>query len=373
LALPHTDSSEAQARQLAGIARWQACLLLGAAVFACLLLAVFFLALGAYTGWQAGSVAAREGARASATMELQQQCQRVPADLDAGNVELALMRLDALWQAAHVPACWYELAPTAHAALRHTLSSPSPAPAASATPAPNRHMTATTPAPTAERNRAFDLPALLAEAQAALEQGDYSDAISTLDAIASVDKDFQRARVRQMLHDALSRHALTLYRSGKLSEAILQTNRAELYDDVGELNYERYVAELYLRARRNLGIDPGEAARLFTEIALQYSPNYMNGAIQGDRQAALGAYGEALLLQGDPCQSLAQLEQALALQPAAPQLSRDGLVLLQQQATAQCHAQTPTGESDAADTAPVQTQPVGTRTEPSTPAEQPPD
>ena len=141
---------------------------------------------------------------------------------------------------------------------------------------------------------------------------------------------------------ALSAQALLLYRSGKLSEAIVLTDRAEVYGDIGELNYERYVAEQYLTGQRYKTTNPALAVLRFNEIYYQHNSNYMNGQVVGELQDALRYYGDALAFQGDACQARDQYAAALELYPTYSQVSRGELTTRQQQAALDCGAQPPT-------------------------------
>ena len=198
------------------------------------------------------------------------------------------------------------------------------------------------PTPGADANGFdYDLDALLAEARADLSARDYPAAIDTLEAIIGLDGDFKREHVRGLALQALSAQALLLYRSGKLSEAVVLTDRAEVYGDIGELNYERYVAEQFLTGQRYKTTNPALAVLRFNEIYYQHNPNYMNGQIVGELQDALRYYGDALAFQGDACQARDQYAAALALYPTYSPVSRGELNARQQQAALDCGTQQP--------------------------------
>src|SRR5690606_12540845 len=80
----------------------------------------------------------------------------------------------------------------------------------------------------------FDLDALLVEAQTFISQGNYIDAISTLDALVAIDPTFQRETVNGLLYNSLTQRASRLYQTegGSLAEAILLTDRAAEYGDI---------------------------------------------------------------------------------------------------------------------------------------------
>ena len=168
-----------------------------------------------------------------------------------------------------------------------------------ATDAPLPTIAATVP-PTAESTFEYDLDALLDEAQIDTGRQNYRRAIDTLDAIIAIDGEFQSERVNSMYFEALTAQAQTLYRTGKLSEAIVVTGRAEAHGDIGQLNYERSIARSYLDGQRLKVINPGESVRLFSNIVYTFEHgDYMNGQILAELQEAHYNYGDAFAFQGD--------------------------------------------------------------------------
>lgn len=319
------------------------CLLWLLVAFLSLLVALGIVLLAAYAGWNTGVQAAQSNATGTADIELREQCDLLRQNLEDANLELARSRIEWLRRVVPAPDCLYMLAPTATAAYLNGQPRPTASPTQTTIP-----VTATTvptvevavPATQAENEaeRSYDLDALLAEALADLEARNYTAAIDTLEAIVSIDDSYERERVRGMLLEALSAQALALYRSFKLSEAIVLTERAEVYGDIGELNFERYVADTYLIGQRSKTTNPAEAVRRFGEIYYQHNPNYMNGQVVGELQDALRYYADALLLQGEACQALEQYAAALALQPRTSLVSRGALTTNQQEAAQACGA-----------------------------------
>ena len=352
--------------QLEKRGRRTACLLWLAVTALCLLTALAVVMTAAYAGWDAGLGSARANATGAAATESQGQCDQLARNLADGNLELARSRMDWLRQRMPVPSCVLTLAPTATAARLQTQPSATIIPPKTAVPT----QTQTVPTPALEPlntavsgadDWAYDLDALLAEAQAETEARNYGAAIQSLEAIVSIDEDFQRERVRSMLLEALTAQALAHYRSFKLSEAIVLTERAEDYGDIGELNYERYIADTFLIGQRSKSANPAEAVRRFSEIVYQHNPNYMNGLVQGELQDALRYYGDSLLLSGEACQALEQYGAALALQPGASLVSRGLLTAKQQEAAQACGAQNSDAGSQAG-SAPAGTPlPIGVR------------
>ncbi len=312
----------------------------------CLLVAGVAILGGVYAGWNTGLATARAQAAVAAASYARQQCERIPADLEAGKLPLARSRLEDLRALPQTPACLPIFAPTATAAA--SLASLQPSPSASPWRQPTR---APTEAPvitppmrpaTVASDAEYDLEALLAEARRDLGEHDYASAIDTLDAIISLDPDFQRELVRRLILDALKAQALGLFRSGNLSEAIILTERAESFGDIGELNYERLIALLYLDGQRLKRANPALAAQKLRQIVYDYgSASYMNGAVIGELQEALLYYADALAFQGDACPALEQYESALSLQPGYSRVSPGELAAKRDAARVACNQQTP--------------------------------
>ena len=346
--------------------RRRGCLLWTLAIAFSLLAALFIVLAAAYAGWNAGVNDARAESTQGVQVEMQGQCELLRQNLADGKLGLAQSRIDWLRSQSSPSSCLLEIAPIATAAYLNAQPSPTQKPTQTPAPATWTPAPSWTPQPPATATRAeptwsYDLEALLADALAELDQGDYPAAIQSLEAIVSIDDNFQRDSVRAMLLEALTAQALTLYRRFDLSEAIVLTERAENYGDIGELNYERYIADTFLIGQRNKTANPAEAVRRFSEIVYQHNPNYMNGLVVGELQDALGYYGDALLLAGDACRALEQYGSALALQPVRNLVSPAALRSKQTDAAQACGSST----SDAAGSAAIApvgtTQPIGAR------------
>ena len=344
------------------------CLVWAALSTILLLMAGLVVMLAAYAGWGSGVEAARANATGTAQLNQRQQCERIPADLAAGNLDLARTRIESLLREAPAPDCLLPLLPAATAAFLQAQPSETAAPTLTATPpvptVTPRPIAATPTSLADDSGWAFDLDALLTEANADLNAGDYAAAIATLDAIIGIDGDFKREQVRGLALKALAAQALSLYRTGKLSEAIVLTDRAEVYGDIGELNYERYIAEQYLTGQRYKTTNPALAVLRFNEIYYQHNPGYMNGQVVGELQDALRYYGDALALQGDACQAQAQYAAALELYPNYSPVSRGELVAKQQQSALDCGAQQPAPGQNGNGQSAVTPQAIGVRATP---------
>ena len=330
--------------------RGVACLLWGLAAGFCLLSAGLIVSGAVYAGWNTGLATARAESTAAMQDYARQQCDRIPSDLLGGNLRLAQSRLEHLAKLRQTPACLPLMASTATVVFLLSASSPTlpptatatatplPPTAAPATLAPTRAPTAT--APSVDIAAGFDLPALLAEAQGALRQRDYPAAIDTLDAIISIDGDFQRDSVQRLMMEALTAQALALYRSGRLSEAIVLTDRAEELGNIDDLYHERYIALLYLAGQRYKTSNPAEAVRSFSSLYHEFGlRDYVNGPIAADLQEAHRNYAMALALQGDHCPAQGQFEAARQLNPAFSRVNLADLTARLNQSIEACQAQ----------------------------------
>ncbi len=320
--------------------------------FVCIVLAALIALAFAYAGWNSGIAVARENATATGEADAREQCQRIQDDMDAGNQQLLQTRLAYLLMMTPAPPCLSEIIPRATALYQGSQPTAIPQPTEPIQPTATMPSQAATAAATIEDGPVYDLEALLLEAQADIVSQQYQRAVDTLDAIIAVDESFQRDRVRELLFAALTSQATGLFRSGRLSEAILTTGRAENYGDVEGLNYERAVAELYLRGLQLKIANPGEAVRLLSVIVYEHRlGNYLNGQIMTELQGAHRNYGDALAFRGDHCRARDQYEAALALQPAVTTISRATVTDKRDRANELCPAPNQTGASGQTRTA----------------------
>lgn len=344
--------------------RGLACLLWGLGAGFCLLVASLIVSGAVYAGWNTGLATARAESTAAIQAYARQQCDRIPADLLGGNLRLAQSRLEHLATLRQTPDCLPLMASTATVVFLLSASSPTPPATETATSfqptAPPATDAPTATAPSGDSSAGFDLDALLAEAEGALRLRDYPAAIDTLDAIISIDGGFQRESARRLMMEALTAQALALYRSGRLPEAIVLTDRAEELGSIDELYHERYIALLYLAGQRYKTVNPAEAVRNFSSLYYEFGlRDYVNGPIATDLQEAQHNYAMALALQGDHCPAQAQFDAALQLNPAISRVNLADLNARRNQSVEACQAQRGEAASSAG-AAPV-TQPTATR------------
>lgn len=164
----------------------------------------------------------------------------------------------------------------------------------------------------------FDLAGLLAEAREQISFNEWSDAIDTLDAIIAIDANYEKTEVERLLFQSLTSEANRLFQTGSLAEAIVLTDRAEEFGDVENLNYERWIAGLYLDAQRYVDVNRAEAIRLLNIIVREQNLiNYQGGAASKMLFDQYVAYAEALEFSSDYCLAVAQYDNAIQLNTSA--------------------------------------------------------
>lgn len=287
-----------------------------------LLLAGGVVFMAGFAGWNEGLRVAVNNATATQNSDILTQCERIPQDLQNGNLGLAERRFESLNVFAPPPPCVAQYAPTATAVYLQSLPTPTPTPTETPTPTPTEVVVEVTqaiqiaePTPISTSASGFNLSALLAEAQQFIAEGKFNEAVDTLEAIAAVDATFETSTVDRLLYQALTSDARNLFRSGRnLAQAVLLTNRAEQYGDVGELGYERYIAELYLQAQIYRDVNFPQAIRLLTQIVYQQGlTNYMGGEALRQLNTQTVKYADSLALSGDYCAAQAQYDSSLAM------------------------------------------------------------
>ena len=335
-----------------------------------LVLSALVVSASAFAGWNAGIGVARENATLTSEAEFQEQCERIGSDIDAGKGQLVKTRIDFLLKQTPMPPCLTDHLPRATALVALQEPSPALAPTATlvvtATPQPTVVVVRATATVAAEPPIEYDLDDLLAEAQNDVALQNYQRAIDTLDAIIAIEEDYQRDQIRSMYFAALKAEAHILFRSGRLSEAIIMTGRAVAYGDIAELNYERFIASLYLDGLRLKAANPGESVRNFSSIVYENGlGNYMSGKVIGELQEAHRNYGDVFANQGDHCRARDQYEAALALQPASSSIRRSTVADQRDRASEACDG-VPVGpaETTAAVTRPATPAGIGIRPSP---------
>jgi len=324
------------------------------------------LVIGAtVVGFNSGVTIARSNATATQVSQIQVQCDRMQVDVENGNAGLLQRRIEELEKQTPAPDCLTVIIPTATQLYLDTLPTatftPTETPTPTITPTLEATSTETVIEATAETVATtdtgssslfdFDLDGLLAEAQGQMAESNYQDAIDTLDAIIAIDENFQRSTVESLYFNALTSEATRLFRTGQLAEGIVITGRAEAYGDIQGLNYERFIAQLYLDAQRLKITNPAESVRLFSRIAYEQGlTNYLNGQVMTELQEAYANYGDALTELGNACAARDQYTLALQLQTVGSNINRAEVTTKQTSATQACTGAVPAGQLTPAET-----------------------
>lgn len=202
-----------------------------------------------------------------------------------------------------------------------------------------------TPAITINPSGQFDLPALLATARRQIDLGQLADAYNTLDIIIRVDENYERNTVRSLMNLVLTRQARPLYASlDTLAEAIRLTDMAEEYGDIGDLNYERLIAGLYLNVISASGSGNHAIAIRRIQDILRYQTTYKGINLNEMLFREYVAYGDALVAGYQACQAVSQYQQALSLFYNAAVDSKRSIAQAQCTASTQPTASAPIGD-----------------------------
>ncbi len=277
-------------------------------------LAVIIVALASFAGWTSGQHIAQTNATATQSAAIQEQLNRIPADVSSGNQVLLNARIQYLATLTPGVPGMTDIVATATAVYLNALPTATPTPGITPTVATTVAPTIAVPQATVQAGGlVVDLAALLSDAQTAIAVSDWDAAIESLDIILSADPNFEQATVRQLMSQALTSKALALFRSGDtadLAEANLLTDRARQYGDVADLEYESYIAAQYLDAINSEGVDYNKAIQALTNVYNQV-PNYRDVRSRLFNQYA--AYGDALVAGGQVCLAVVQYQNALNL------------------------------------------------------------
>ncbi len=282
------------------------------------LLGLFGLAivgLSAGAGWTNGQRSARSTAAATAQLGNQAQADAVSNDIAAGNLGLADTRIRYL--ATHVPNLPQLPGLLQTGTAIYVLLQPTATHTPTATPTPTLTPDGSTTEPTVDATPTLSDPYNLTErlnrAQSEVSLGGWQNAIDELDIILAIDPNYEAVTVRNLMSRALNEQALVLYRTGSLAEAIYLTDRAEEFGTLKDgLNYERYVATLYLSARSKVGTSDYTGALAALSEIYNLAPNYNNGEISQMLFRTYVSYGDGLTYSA-PCFAVEQYNAALRI------------------------------------------------------------
>ncbi len=294
--------------------RGPGCLTYGLLGIGILGFALLIIALSGFAGWASGQRIAQFNGAATQSAVINEQLGRMSADVSSGNTVLLQARLNYLLVLTPGVSGLETIIQTATALYENNL------PTATLMPSPTANIvptaTVTPVAALADGTPLFDLPALLQEAQTDMSLLDWPKAISTLDLIMAADSTFEAQQVRALMLQALTEQAQFLFRgsdAANLAEALQLYDRIQSFSDVGDvtqLNFEAYIASLYVDAINAAGIDYNLTIQRLSEIYTQ-TPNYRD---VGRRliDAYIG-YGDAWVAQGQSCAAVPQYQNALNL------------------------------------------------------------
>jgi tetratricopeptide (TPR) repeat protein len=140
---------------------------------------------------------------------------------------------------------------------------------------------------------------LLAQAEAALDQGDWDAAIAILAEIHRSHPDFETERVRAALGRAYQERGVARIKEYRLQEGILDLDHAETYGELSEAaEAHRVWATLYVRGNGLWGADWPAAIAIFED--LHRAAPYFHDTIAKLHGAYVG-YGDQLQAGGDLC------------------------------------------------------------------------
>ena len=283
--------------------------------------------LAGTAGWTEGHRIADATASATLARGINIQLERIPTDVANGNLRNLGVRLEFL--ATFTPGVpgvpqLRETATALFLTSQPTLTlTPTPSETPTASPEPVEQTAEATPedagapgtgAPQPTASLVYDLDSLLADAQLHIRFNEYDQAYDTLDAIIRIDENFQRTVVRAMMNEVLIAQAAALYHSTAdtdLAEAIRLTDLAEEYGAIGELDYERLIAGMYLDIQRAMATYSYATAIQLLHGVRGYQDAYRGHDFRVMLFNAYVAYGDAWGLGGDYCQAATQYDLAL--------------------------------------------------------------
>jgi hypothetical protein len=258
---------------------------------------ILIVALAGAAGWTTGGRQAAVNSTATQNAAIGDQLARIPTDIADGNLVLLNARIQFLATLTPAVGGIGEVIATAtslHLTLQPTATltptqtaTPTASPTATATLDPN--LPSPTPGP------AYNLAALLAEAQGDFVAGEYDEAADLAEAIMTLDPTFETGTVRGLLTDSLTTLARNAYNAmqparGNQIVGRIQSLGLPLADG---LAYERDVGEIYLNAISTIGISYPQAISALQQLISFGQGRYYNEAVNLLYRQYI-AYGDAL-------------------------------------------------------------------------------
>ncbi len=288
------------------------CMLTGVIVGLLLLIAVAIVAMAAAAGWTSGQREANTNATATQNGAIAEQMARIPGEIASSNLAMLDVRLR--WLATLTPGVpgLDTVIVTATALYESSLATPTP----QVTAMPEALSTAEATESLAiapETSGAYDLAAILGQAQAAAASSQWQETIDYLDVILGIDPNYEKTTVRSLMSQALNSYARQLYNSARPAEANVLVERAREFGPLVEgLEYESMAASLYLTARSAVGTGSPVAIS-----ALQQVINLGPGRYYEEAQTLLYDFyvtrGDLFVAQGDNCSAVSPYQSAAIL------------------------------------------------------------
>jgi hypothetical protein len=284
-----------------------------------LLFSILIVALAGAAGWTSGQREANIHLTSTQNAAISEQVNRIPGDVEAGNIVLLEARIRFL--ATLTPGVPFvaEYQSTATALYLNQLPTETPTASPTFTPSP------TQPEPEATQeivitpssSGGYDLAAILQEAQAAVDTARYSEAIDLLDVIMAIDPAFQTTQVTQLMRRALNSYALSLYNQMQPAAAnVIAGRAAELGLIDGNIEYERYAANLYLSARAGAPLGDPNAIAALNELLNAGAGGRYYAEAQRLLYNLYVARGDAFAAQNEFCPAAIQYQNAVRVLPS---------------------------------------------------------
>lgn len=306
--------------------------MLGYVFFGLAFLLMFYGAV-AYIGWQRGEADRVAALEEDKQETIERQVELAGQDIQNGNFQLALRRLDYVLATEPDNEAALTLSQEADTQLAILLTptiTPTSMPTVDSTTMPTA-----TPEPDNQQIR-LEFEAL----EELIDDQSWLEAIESLESFRQTYPDYRRRDVDEMLYDAYISYGLTLTRSVEIERGVYYLNlAAELGDLSEEVLGEIFWAEQYLEGIVFFGIDWDTYLSYFRPMC-EFAPLYQNSC--GKLAEGLLAYAEQYSAVLDWCPAELLIREALTTGEVAYNNVESQLTA----ATDFCLAATPTPEVD---------------------------
>ncbi|MEJ5239890.1 MAG: hypothetical protein WHS87_01665 [Anaerolineales bacterium] len=288
---------------------------------------IFALLLGAWAGYQSGLGARMVARQNQVTQGLLEQFQLALVDIQFQRYEVARQRLEYILSIdPNFPMAQQKLAE-----VLVQMSIPT------ATPSP-------TVTPTADLSEVTEL---FQRAQTYIAAQDWTNALTTLDALRKRDPNFHTPEVDGMYYLALISQGKQYIQQGNLETGIYYLTLAERFGPLDrDANALREGARLYITAASFWEIDWEQAYTLFGQLASGF-PGLTDGTMSATQRFYIAAmrYGDVLFGRGDYCGAWSAYQAAMQYGQLEKQSKKNA-----EQAYITCYPPTPTPDILPTDT-----------------------